>query len=270
MKFAICNEFCENWELDRVFALAVENDYDGVEIAPFTLAPDVREISADRRREIARQARAHGVEVVGLHWLLVSPPGLYINHPDGAIRDQTADYFRALIHFCADLGGTKLVIGSPKQRNVSPGLDPRLAWDYAKAVFSSVLDDAQTRNVDLCIEPLAPTETDFITTAGEGLRMCREIGHPRFRLHLDAKAMSSEGRPFDEIIRPCGDAIGHVHVNDENLGYPGSGDTDLAPVAAGLKAVGYEEWVSVEVFDFSPGPHTIAAESRRYLRNVFE
>lgn len=269
VKFAMCNEFCEGWNIDDVFRLAAETGYDGVEIAPFTLAPDVTEIGPDRRRDIVRRAGRHGVEVVGLHWLLVSPEGLYVNHMDKAVRDKTADYFRALVHCCADLGGTKLVIGSPKQRNVMPGLDYQQAWDYAMDFFAGVLPVAEDRAVDLCIEPLARSDTDFITTAAEGIRLCREIAHPRFRLHLDVKAMADEDMPPDEVIRSARDYIAHFHANDANRGYPGSGSTDFRPIAEALVEIGYDGWVSVEVFDFSPGPEAIASESLKYLSSAF-
>lgn len=269
LKLAMCNEFCENWEIDRVFKLAADTGFGGVEIAPFTLAADVNDITPERRRQIAQQARDHGVEVVGLHWLLVSPEGLYVNHPDKAVRDRTASYFKALIHCCADLGGNKLVIGSPKQRNVMDGLTYDQAWDYAKEVFSNLLADAEARRVDLCIEPLTINETNFITTAAEGVRLCKQIDHPRFRLHLDVKAMCGEGRPLDQIIKESKGHVGHFHANDANRSYPGSGDTDFGPVVEGLRAIGYDGWVSVEVFNFEPGPETIARESYKYLQKVF-
>ena len=269
MKFAICNEFCQDWKLGDVFRLAAATGYQGVELAPFTLASDVNEIPRSRRREIAQEAAEQGVEVVGLHWLLVSPEGLYVNHREAQVRQKTADYFKALIHCCADLGGSKLVIGSPKQRNVMEGLTFQQAWDYAREVFTSVLPEAEARSVDLCIEPLSGRETDFITTAAEGIRLCQEINHPRFRLHLDVKAMCSEDKPLGTIIRESEGYVGHFHANDANRGYPGSGDIDYTPIAAALRDIDYQEWISVEVFDFSPGPETIAGEGRKYLRKVF-
>lgn len=266
VKLAICNEFCEGWDIERVFALAADTGYQGVEIAPFTLAPDVNEISPGRRRQIAAQAEKHGIEIVGLHWLLASPKGLHLSHPDESIRNRTANYFKDLIRFCGELGGTKMIIGSPQQRNIVEGMSPQQAWDAAKDFFGGMLRDAEQHGVDLCIEPLARAATNFINTAAEGLKLCREIGHRRFRLHLDMNAMSDEGRPLDDIIKQCKGYVGHVHANDANLGYPGSGNTDFGAVAEGLKAIGYDEWVSVEVFDFEPGPEKIAAQSYRYLR----
>ena len=85
MKYATCNEYFENWPIEDVFGYAADLGYDGVEIAPFTLAESVDEISNHQRNEIRSAAERSGIEIVGLHWLLASPKGLYITHPDESI-----------------------------------------------------------------------------------------------------------------------------------------------------------------------------------------
>ena len=39
MRFAMCNELFENWNFDRVCRFLKQSGYEGVEVAPFTLAP---------------------------------------------------------------------------------------------------------------------------------------------------------------------------------------------------------------------------------------
>ena len=80
MKISICNELFQGWPIEKVFEYAALLGYDGVEIAPYTLADSVTEITQARRRRIRRAAEEAGVEIVGLHWLLARPEGLYINH----------------------------------------------------------------------------------------------------------------------------------------------------------------------------------------------
>ncbi len=269
MKFAMCNEFCEGWTIEDVFRLARDVGYDGVELAPFTMADRVTDIQASRREAIRRNAAERGVEIIGLHWLLVKPEGLYINHPDPDIRRRTQHYMLELIRFCADLGGDRMVVGSPKQRNVVPGISCAEAWGLAVESFAALLEVADAHGVTLCIEPLARTETDFINTVAEGMRLVREIDHPRFRVHLDVKAMSDEGRPYDEIIREAAGYVGHVHVNDANRDGPGWGDTDYTPIVRGIRDIGYDDYASVEVFDFSPGAEAIARRSLAFLKQVF-
>lgn len=269
MKFALCNEFCQGWPLDDAVRLARDVGYEGVEVAPFTLADDARHVAPAERDRLRALAAQCGVRLIGLHWLLVKPPGLCLTHPDPAVRGRTGDYLEALVHLCADLGGDRMVIGSPKQRLVQPGTTPEQAWAWARDLFRALLPAAAARGVTLCLEPLARSETNLVNTVREAMRMAAELDHPRFRVHLDVKAMCDEGRPLGDIIREARGWVGHLHVNDANLGGPGSGDTDYGPIVEALAAVGYDDYASVEVFDFSPGPERIARTSLEFLRRVF-
>ncbi|MCK4221358.1 MAG: sugar phosphate isomerase/epimerase, partial [Dehalococcoidia bacterium] len=47
------------------------------------------------------------------------------------------------------------------------------------------------------------------------------------------------------------------------------GSIDFKSIAKSLKRIGYDGYVSVEVFDLSPSPETIATEAIKYLRAAF-
>ena len=269
MRFAICNEIFQGWKLEDTLAYAARLGYAGVEIAPFTLANAVTDISAGQRQRIRELAARSQVEIAGIHWVLVKPEGLYINHPDRSLRERTAQYFCHLVDFCADLGGRVMVVGSPKQRNVLPGVSRTQAWDWAAATFRNAVALAEQRGVTLCVEPLAPAETNFINNAAEAIQFVQQLPSPHFKIILDVKAMCSEAKPIPAIIRESWPHFAHVHANDANLKGPGFGNVDFHPIAAALKQVGYAGFVSVEVFNFEEGAEVIAAKSIEYLRSVF-
>jgi len=269
MKFAVCNELFENWSWERICEFVAAVGYDGIEVAPFTLAESVTEVPADRRAELRQPAQQAGLEIVGLHWLLVSPKGLYINGPDAAVRARTAQYLAHLVDFCADLGGRIMVLGSPKQRNVAEGVTYEQAWELAKEALRPALERAAARGVTMCPEALSPAETNFLNTAAQVRQFVQEVGHPSLNMMLDVKAMSSEGRPIPDIIRENGDLLAHLHANDANMRGPGFGDTDFGSIAQALRDVGYDGFVSVEVFDFKPDPQTIATQSLAHLKRTF-
>jgi sugar phosphate isomerase/epimerase len=269
VKFAICNEIFKGWKIEDVFAYAAKLGYQGVEIAPFTLADSVSEICNSERQKLREAAARQGIEIVGLHWLLVKPEGLYLNHPDPVLRKRTADYFCELVGFCADVGGKVMVVGSPKQRNMLPGVSFEQARAWAADAFRAAVSRAEHRDVTICLEPLAPAETNFINTAAEAIEFTRQLKSPSFKIILDVKAMCAEGRPIPQIIRESWPHFAHFHANDRNLKGPGFGDVDLQPIAAALREVGYEGFVSVEVFKFEEGAEAIASRSLEYLKKVF-
>ena len=120
--------------------------------------------------------------------------------------------------------------------------------------------------VRLCLEPLSPPEADFINTCAEATEILRRLDHPNFVLHLDVKAMHTDDATIPELIRRHGATAGHFHANDANRRGPGFGATDFVPIFRALRASGYPGWVSVEVFDYTPDPVTIARESIRYMK----
>ncbi|HWG43415.1 MAG TPA: sugar phosphate isomerase/epimerase family protein [Gemmataceae bacterium] len=266
MRYAICNETFEGWDHERVCRFVAELGYQGLEIAPFTLAPSITDVSAERRRELRRQAEVHGLKLLGLHWLLAKTEGLHLTSPDAAVRQKTADYLIALARCCADLGGDLLVFGSPAQRRIPAGAGRAQAVDYAVDTFGRARDGIADCGVKLCLEPLAAPEADFINTCAEAIEILDRINHPNFVLHLDVKAMSSEATPVPDLIRRHAARTGHFHANDANRRGPGFGEVDFVPIFRALRESGYAGWVSVEVFDYSPDPETIARESLRYMR----
>ena len=269
MKFGICNEIFRDWKIEDIFAHCARLGYDAVEIAPFTLAKYVTDISAAERTRIRAAAAQAGIAISGIHWVLASTEGLYLTSPDAATRQSTADYLCALVDFCADLGGQTIVVGSPKQRSLLPGVTPAQAWGWARDVFRASVQLAERREITICLEPLPLEDTDFINTAADAVRFTRELPSPNFKAILDVRAMSHEAKPIPQIIRESRGHFAYVHANDKNLKGPGFGPVDFVPIAAALKEVGYDGMVSVEVFNFDEGPEAIAARSLEYLRRVF-
>jgi sugar phosphate isomerase/epimerase len=267
IRLGICNELFEGWDFDRVCRTVKELGYQGLEIAPFTLAPKITDVSTDRRRELRSMIEDAGLETIGLHWLLAKTEGLYLTCPDACVRRRTGDYLIALAEATRDLGGSLMVLGSPKQRDLLPGVNYDEAVGYALDVFQAVMPKIGTLGVDLCLEPLAPSETNFLNTCAQAMALVQQVNHPKFKLHLDVKAQSAETRTtVPDLIRYYAKQAGHFHAQDVNLRGPGMGDVDFRPIMTALVESGYDRWVSVEVFDFSPGALETARQSIACLR----
>ena len=267
-RYAICNETFGDWPLAKACDFAAECGYSGIEIAPFTLASLATDVSPQARGELRRTIARAGLDCVGLHWLLAKTEGFHVAHSDAAVRSRTVDYLAELARLCHDLGGRVLVFGSPKQRSLLPGVAPAEAVDHIHEVFSRLVPVLEATDTVVALEPLSPVETDVLTTAAETCRLIERIGSPHVRLHLDVKAMASEETPIPEIIVASARHLEHFHANDVNLQGPGFGAVDFAPIFGALDEVRYAGWVSVEVFDYAPGPERLARESIAYMRRI--
>ena len=268
LRYAICNETFGDMPLARACDLAAECGYGGLELAPFTLAKLVTDISAAERGEIRRTIARAGLECVGLHWLLAQTEGFHVAHPDPGVRQRTVDYLAEAARLCRDLGGRVLVFGSPQRRSLLPGVTLDEALGHIREVFTRLVPVLETTDTVVALEPLSPAETDVLTTAAETCRLLEAIGSPHVRLHLDVKAMASEPTPTPEIIRASAPWLEHFHANDENLQGPGFGAVDFLPIFRALDDIAYAGWVSVEVFDYAPGSERLARESIAYMRRV--
>jgi D-psicose/D-tagatose/L-ribulose 3-epimerase len=273
MRIALCNEVIAELPFERQCALAAELGYDGLEVAPFTLGEAPHRLGPARRAEIRDAARAAGIAITGLHWLLVKPPGLSITSGDAAVRARTIDFMRGLIELCAELGGAVLVHGSPAQRRLPEGPERDAARRRGEETFAAVAEDAARAGVIYCIEPLAARETDFINHVAEAAALVRRIGSPALRTMIDCSAASAtEAEPVAALIErwlPTG-LVAHIQVNDRNRRGPGQGEDRFAPVFAALKRQGYRGTVAVEPFDYVPDGPGSAARAIGYIRGILE
>lgn len=269
MKFAICNETYQGWDFINTCLDIAEAGYHGVEVAPFTLHQDPRQLTEKAAASQAEYARLAGLEVIGLHWLLVKPPGMHLTTADDGVRRDTVEFGKHLARLCAAMGGKIMVWGSPKQRNIADGDNRADATRRAADAIREIADVAGPLGVTIAMEPLTTLETNFLTTAAQTIEFIKLVDHPACRLHLDVKAMSGESLQIPRIIADSKAYLAHFHANDPNLRGPGFGEVKFEPIAAALKEANYRGYVSVEVFDYKPDPQTIARKSLAYLRSTF-
>jgi len=273
MRIALCNEVLAHLPLERQCELAAALGYDGLEIAPFTLGAAPHQLQASEIARVRRTVESFGLAVTGLHWLLVAPPGLSVTDPDAGIRARTRDVVARLIALCAGLGGSVLVHGSPKQRQIAPGEEHATALGRLLDFLADAARAAETHGVVYCIEPLGRAETALVNTVAEAAALVREIDRPSLRTMIDTSAAgASETQSVPELIDqwlPTG-VIAHVQVNDPNRRAPGQGEMRFAPILAALHRHGWDRTVAVEPFDYVPDGAGAAAFAAGYLRGIRE
>jgi D-psicose/D-tagatose/L-ribulose 3-epimerase len=277
MKFALCNEVLQPLPFPAQCALAASLGYDGLEVAPFTLAADPMDITDGQAGVFRRMAQDQGLQIEGLHWLLVAPAGLSIVSADDTVRERTVAVMRRLIELCALMGGRYLVHGSPKQRSVPAGSTREEALARATGCFAKAAAAAESCGVVYCVEPLSTRETDLVNTVAEAARIVDEIGSPGLKTMIDCSAAGQmETETIEALMArwiPSGH-VAHVQVNDPNRRGPGQGEMRFAPILeqlSRLQAAGqYRGVVAVEPFDYVPDGPGCAARAIGYLQGIVE
>ncbi len=273
MKLSLCNEVLRPFDFARQCAFAAELGYAGLEVAPFTFGENTYRMPASERAVLKRAARAAGVAVSGLHWLLVAPAGLSITSADRAVWDRTVQVMRRLIDLCAELGGDYLVHGSPAQRRIGDGPDRADAAKRGEAAWAAIADDAVRAGVVYCVEPLAAPDADFVNTLDEAAALVRRVAKPALKTMLDTSSAGlAEKMPVADLVRkwmPTG-LIAHVQFNDRNRRGPGEGDDKFAPVVRALRDTGYSGWIAMEPFQYKPDGAATAARAIGYVQGLME
>jgi len=228
-------------------------------------------LGIERRDSIRETIQKHGLEFVGLHWLLVGPEGLHASTRDESVRQRTWNYVHDLIDLCADLAGEGvsrpvMVFGSPKQRASEPGVSPKEATDLFVHELAHLAPHAEQRGVIVLLEALPLNQCDVVTSLSQAVCILKQIGSPAVQTMFDVHNAVDETEPHTELVRKYAPYIRHVHVNELDGSEPGMRDYDFAALMRTLSDVHYGGWISVEAFDFTRKPSDIAQRSIERLK----
>jgi D-psicose/D-tagatose/L-ribulose 3-epimerase len=265
-RFAVCNELFGKMPFAAACRLIKQIGYEGIEIAPFTLAEFPAEITGSQRSQYRAIIRDEGLSFVGLHWLMVSPAGLHVTTPDDELRERSWNHIRNLVDLCADLGDDGvLVFGSPKQRNTVSGMSPAEAKKVFTEELAKIAPQAEQRGVRILVEALPSNQSDVINTLAEAVSIVEHIGSPAVQTMFDTHNAVDEVDPHTELLKRYFHHIAHVHVNEIDGREPGTGDYDFESLLKTLARLSYKSYISLEAFDFAAGAEKIARGALQHL-----
>lgn len=275
MRLSLCNEVLRDWPLSRQCAFAAAVGYDGLEIAPFTLADDPTGLTERDAQTVRATVEDAGLTVTGLHWLLLAPKGLSITATDPDTVSRTQATLDRLIDLCAALGGTVLVHGSPLQRRLPEGdaAATGRAHDQALHHLGRAGARAGAAGITYCLEPLSAAEANFVTSVAEAVDVIETVGEPALKTMIDTSAAGQmEALALPALIDrwlPTGH-IAHIQLNDRNRRGPGEGEDRFAPILSALLRHGWDRPIAVEPFVYDPDGPACAARCAGYLRGLGE
>ena len=273
---SVCNELYGETDFAESCRSMRRAGWTGIEVAPFTLMQDATRLPVNRRREVRDIIVSEGLAFVGLHWLTVGPEGLQVTTPDVAVRQRSWEYVRGLVELCADLrpegaSGGVMVFGSPMQRRTAGGLTREQAEANFIEGVRTVVPDLEAAGVTLCVEALPTDQCDVIISLDRAAEIVDEIASPMVQTMFDSHNAIEELLPHAELVAKHWPKIRHIHVNELDGSYPRrGGGYDFKPVLRVAAERNFQGWVSMEVFDFSPGAEKIVTESIAYLKDEID
>ena len=239
----------------------------GVEIAPSRIWPDPVSSSSKERKTFRSFVYSHGMEIPAMQALLYNKQDLGLFRAPGVER-ETVEYLKALCQLASDIGVSVLVFGSPYNRKRGD-ISLKEAFEKAADFFSRIAPIAEDSGVCICIEPLRPQETDFITTAEEGLQLVEMVNSQGIGLHLDAKAIAEQGGDYLETFKRVHHRLRHFHINDPGLIEVNStGSVDHFSIGSALKASGYDRYVSIEMRKL-PDYYSVIKKSLKIAKEAY-
>ena len=238
MRFGVCNG------IDKL-PLVKQYGFDYIELnfTQLTLA-DEKEFE-----NYCNQIRRYGIYAESFNCLF---PG-NVNFNANVDYEMIRNYAEKGFYRAQKLGGKTVAFGSSRARNIPDGYDRNLAVAQFKKVLCICSDVADKYGIQIALEPLNFSETNFINTVADGIDICRSVNQKNVKCLVDFYHVFMNGESLDAIMN-SGDMIIHTHLARPNSDrrIPTVADAQACSEwARALKLIGYNGRMSLEG-DFGP------------------
>lgn len=246
-------------DLEHAFARLRECGYEGAEL----MVCDPRKINVE---ELKRLSEQYGLEIpMVCTGEVFGQGGVCFSHPDPENRQEAIDRCKAAVDV-AKVFGAQVNIGRVRGGMIW-GEDPAACRTRSIEGMREVAEYAKERGVIVALEPVNSIAINFINTTQEGIAAVKEVGVSSFKLMLDSNHMYIEDMDMEQSVIDAKDYVTYVHLVDSNRLYPGNRKLDFNMFLHSLREIGYNGWVSVEVFQ-RPTQDIALEKSAEYIRGV--
>ncbi len=191
--------------------------------------------------------------------------------PDEGYRRVRIDHTRRALDLCKELGAPHIT--------TEPGgpLAPGQSWEDGARLFVEALkplaDHAHKLGVMLLIEPEPGL---LVETTDQYLEIAGRLNAPSIGLNFDIGHAYCVREDIPRQIERLAGQIRHFHVEDiaESREHhhlvPGTGAIPFGPIFEAIRKVGYDGWITVELYPFVDDPDSAARAAREVLRPLVE
>ena len=232
--------------------------FDAVEVFP----PSAAAVDKAALKELLGN---HGLRLAamgtGAGWLLRK---LSLTSVEPTVRTQAKGFIREMIELASEFEAPA-IIGSMQGR-WEGGVTHQQASNWLAEALEELGGLAATRGQVLLYEPLNRYETNMFNRVGDTAAFLDRLVTRNVRVLADLFHMNIEESSIADALRETSRYIGHVHFADSNRCAIGFGHTNVAPIIGALLEIGFEGYLSAEIFPL-PDSETAARQTIESLRH---
>lgn len=262
-------------EIEKIFALAADAGFDGVELALAEDGPVNLNSTKEDMEKIKVLASQYGLELYSL------ASGLYwqtnYSASDSAKRNKAKEITKKQLELASYLGMQSiLVVPGAVGVDFEPGSEVvpyDVAYDRCKEALLELAPVAEAYGVELCIENVW---NKFLLSPLEMRDLIDSINSPFVGSYFDVGNVLYCGYP-EHWISILNKRIKKVHFKDYRKDPGGlncfvdilAGEVDYIAVKEGLDRIGYDGWVTAEMLPpYSQYPETIVYNTSNAMDKI--
>jgi sugar phosphate isomerase/epimerase len=189
--------------------------------------------------------------------------------PDRHYRQVRIDHTRRALTLALELGAPSIT--------TEPGgpVEPGGSWSAALALFveglKPIAEHAEREGVLLLVEPEPGL---LIENADQFLEFMDHIDSPAIGLNFDVGHFYCVGDDPVAVLPRLAPYLRHVHLEDiaatrvHHHLIPGEGAIHFAAVFGALRAVGYDGWITIELYPYVDNPDTAARTALERVKAI--
>jgi sugar phosphate isomerase/epimerase len=252
--------------------------FSGVEILADVPHAYPATFSASAADALCAELRSLGISVSNVNincsfgYWTDAPPEPYfepsIISPDVRRREDRIELIRKGMILAKRIGARNISITSGR---MLAGMPPRLAEKQFAESIAGILSFADELDLDVGIECEPGLYIEYVAELREWID---RLGHPRLGANLDIGHCQVIGESIPEAIELLAGRIWNLHVEDipGRKHYhliPGEGTIDWHSVKTALQKIGYDRFLTVELYTHTAEPQMAAEKSFGFLSRLF-
>jgi sugar phosphate isomerase/epimerase len=182
------------------------------------------------------------------------------------LNEGSVEYIKRYIGYAGLLGAPSISLVSGTSNHIPTQIAEKILLENLHLILSH----AEGFNLKIGIE----YEPGFYIGCSEALlKLVQRFDHPLLGVNLDIGHAFVLGEDIPWIITLFSDRIWNIHIEDirDRIHYhliPGQGEIDFVPILTQLLEIGYDRFLTIELYTYADDPNAAGREGLKHLRSL--